>query len=254
TLDVQNKAFKDNQEQLQKDYHAGQVRLAEQDERLNNQLEKTATCKQQLEELMEQYNQYSTKLAELADVNENDMTEEEITEHIHSKQQEKEQITEKIQEMRTNRSKQTQDIQDQEREIKEENKNHQALADTIQEKEVKANRLDVELENRLSHLQTEYTITFERAKELYNKATDIDQANKRVEELKQSIERLGNVNLGAIDEYERVSERYSFLSEQRNDLVEAKQTLHQVISEMDEEMESRFSSTFSQIQQKFTEV
>src|SRR5699024_5360997 len=118
----------------------------------------------------------------------------------------------------------TKNMQDQERELKEENKEHQAFIHSIQEKEVQANRLDVALENRLNHLQSEYTITYERAKQTYEKAFDIEKAKNNVSQLKQDIERLGTVNLGAIEEYERVSERYTFLNEQKNDLVEAKET------------------------------
>lgn len=253
-LTEQDAAFRENQEQMLTRYHAYQVSLAEQEERLKSQREKTTSCNKQLQELTEQNDLYTTKLAELTDLNESDMTEEEIDQHIQEKQDEKGQITEKIQEMRTDRTGRTQWIQDQEREIKEANKHHQAFVTTIQEKEVKANRLDVELENRLSRLQTEYTLTFERAKQTYKKAADTTKANERVEQLKQSIDRLGNVNLGAIEEYERISERYDFLSEQKNDLVEAKQTLYQVIAEMDAEMENRFSTTFSQIQVEFTTV
>src|SRR5699024_110280 len=71
---------------------------------------------------------------------------------------------------------------------------------------------------------------------------------------KRSIERLGNVNIGAIEEYERIYERYSFLKEQQTDLVEAKQTLYEVIQEMDEEMQSRFGATFTQIKDEFAIV
>ena len=58
--------------------------------------------------------------------------------------------------------------------------------------------------------------------------------------IKLSIEELGTVNLGAIDEYERVAERHTFLLEQKDDLEEAKTTLHQLITEMDEEMKNAF--------------
>jgi chromosome segregation protein len=75
-----------------------------------------------------------------------------------------------------------------------------------------------------------------------------------VKELKRQITLLGEVNLGAIEEYNRVSERYQFLSEQKNDLVEAKTTLYQVIREMDEEMSKRFKTTFDAIRREFVIV
>src|SRR5699024_779818 len=124
----------------------------------------------------------------------------------------------------------------------------------IQDKEVHANRLDVELENRLSHLQTEYTMTFEKAMQTYTKAEDMENTKASVRELKQNIEQLGTVNLGAMDEYERIKERLSFLIEQKTDLVEAKEILYAIIAEMDEEMEKRFDETFSQIKEEFKNV
>ena len=72
-----------------------------------------------------------------------------------------------------------------------------------------------------------------------------EEARKKVKLIKLAIEELGTVNLGAIEEYERVSERYEFLNTQETDLEEAKDTLYQVIEEMDEEMKKRFSDTFS---------
>lgn len=72
--------------------------------------------------------------------------------------------------------------------------------------------------------------------------------------IKLAIDELGTVNLGAIDEYERVSERFTFLTEQRDDLLEAKDTLYQVIDEMDDEMKRRFEQTFNAIRSHFESV
>ncbi|MNP30359.1 Chromosome partition protein Smc [compost metagenome] len=72
--------------------------------------------------------------------------------------------------------------------------------------------------------------------------------------MKRQITILGDVNLGAIEEYNRVSERFDFLTEQKNDLVEAKTTLYQVIKEMDDEMSKRFKSTFDAIRREFVIV
>ncbi|WP_099158065.1 chromosome segregation protein SMC [Virgibacillus ndiopensis] len=250
-LSEQDSQFKENQEQLQHEFHQYQVTLAEQEERLKSQREKTNGLQSQVDELNGQYDQFTQRLEELVELKQSEVTEEEIDEQIKEKQVAKDKITAEIQQKRADRSERTQLIQDQERELKEENKKHQDYIQVIQRKEVRANRLDVDLENRLSHLQNEYTLTFERAKETYKKATDTEQAKNNVKQIKQSIERLGTVNLGAIDEYERISERYTFLSAQRDDLVQAKQTLHTVIGEMDEEMENRFETTFSAIKAEF---
>ncbi|MNM61203.1 Chromosome partition protein Smc [compost metagenome] len=92
------------------------------------------------------------------------------------------------------------------------------------------------------------------AKQRYAVPEDVPQTQTEVKELKRQITLLGDVNLGAIEEYNRVSERYQFLSEQKDDLVEAKTTLYQVIREMDEEMSKRFKTTFDAIRREFVIV
>ncbi|SEQ59431.1 condensin subunit Smc [Virgibacillus subterraneus] len=253
-LTEQEADFKENQEQLQQDFQKAQVTLAEQEERLRSQREKTNTVSDQLTEYKAQFEKYASDLNDLLEMQNSTETEADIDQNIKLAKDDKEALTSKIQYMRSNRAERTQLMQDQERELKEENTKHQSFMQEIQQKEVKANRLDVELENRLSQLQSDYTITFEKAKQTYDKTEDIEETKSMVNQIKQAIDQLGTVNLGAIDEYDRISERYDFLSEQKNDLVEAKQTLYTVISEMDEEMQKRFGETFNQIKDEFAVV
>lgn len=146
------------------------------------------------------------------------------------------------------------ELEDAEIEAKELKRQHRGLVGILKDEEVKLNRLDVELENRLTHLREEYMLTFEGAKEQYPMTIPVDEARRKVKLTRLAIEELGTVNLGAIEEYERVSERYEFLLEQKNDLQEAKDTLFIVISEMDEEMKKRFEQTFSGIRSHFEPV
>ena len=68
------------------------------------------------------------------------------------------------------------------------------------------------------------------------------------------IEELGQVNIGSIDEYERVNERFEFLSMQQNDLLEAKSKLQKSMQEMDNEVKVRFGNTFKAVADAFAEV
>ncbi|MBT2615626.1 MULTISPECIES: chromosome segregation protein SMC [unclassified Bacillus (in: firmicutes)] len=138
--------------------------------------------------------------------------------------------------------------------LKEENRLYRGIVEVIKDEEVKLTRLDVELENRLDHLREEYTLSFEGAKERYPLMMPADEAQKRVKLIKLAIEELGTVNLGAIDEYARVAERYEFLLIQKEDLQQAKDTLFQVIDEMDDEMKRRFADTFYSIRKEFEQV
>ena len=111
--------------------------------------------------------------------------------------------------------------------------------------------MDVRLDNLLLNLTEEYQITYEYAKENY--FLDIDEilARSKVNELKNKISNIGEVNLGSIEEYERVSTRYYFLESQKEDLENAKTTLLEIIKDMDTVMIDRFKMTFDAIKQEF---
>ncbi len=73
---------------------------------------------------------------------------------------------------------------------------------------------------------------------------EADEARSKVNAYKVELRNLGVVNLAAIEEYERVSGRYEFLWNQKEDLEKAKQTLLEIIEEMDSVMKDEFSLTF----------
>jgi len=253
-LTTQASELEENQDQIQHDLHQNQVSLAEQEERIRNQTEKTSTIQLQLQEAEEQHDSINSDLDELIHTHQSDSTEEEITDQIEVKKRNIDRLTAEIQEKRTKRANKTELIDDQERELKAENANYHTFIEFIQKQEVKANRLDVDLENKLSQLQTDYTLTYELASKTYEKTNDVEKTKANVKYLKQTIKDLGTVNIGAIDEYKRISERYSFLTKQKDDLVEAKQTLFSVIAEMDKVMKKRFEDTFLQISKEFSIV
>ncbi|HLR01599.1 MAG TPA: chromosome segregation protein SMC [Virgibacillus sp.] len=253
-LTEQETNFESEKSAVQNTLHQFQVKLAEQEERIRNQQDKTNELKQQLDEARKQYDRQQTELVELLSIQQTEETAAEMDQLIQEKTAEKQSVTEQIQTNRSERLNKTQMMEDKTREIKEVTKQHDIFLKKIQEKEVKANRLDVDLENKLSQLQTDYTITFEKARDTFGKTDDVETTNKQVNRLKQSIQELGTVNIGAIDEFERLSERYTFLTEQQTDLVEAKQTLYDVIAEMDAVMNKNFSETFAHISKEFTIV
>ncbi|MBY0120730.1 chromosome segregation protein SMC [Bacillus sp. S/N-304-OC-R1] len=180
--------------------------------------------------------------------------EQQLEEAAKRKLQDKTETINLISSRREERMKLQTALEDLELETKELKRLHKGMIEALKDEEVKLNRLDVELETRLTHLREEYLLSFEAAKEQYPLTMDINEARKKVKLIKLGIEELGTVNLGAIEEYDRVSERYEFLLEQKNDLQEAKDTLFQVIDEMDIEMKKRFQQTFEGIRFHFESV
>ena len=82
----------------------------------------------------------------------------------------------------------------------------------------------------------------------------IEDASKTVRLLKQQIEQMGAVNLMAIEEYDKVQERFEFLTIQQQDLLDAKKNLEDTITEMDTEVTSRFKQTFDAISSQFQQT
>ena len=124
----------------------------------------------------------------------------------------------------------------------------------LKDLEVNVSKMDVKLDYYLNTLSNDYEITFEKAKENYPLEIDVEEARSKVSTYKANIKRIGMVSLESIEEYERVSERYEFLSNQRNDLLNAKETLLEIIDEMDEVMKTEFTNTFKKIQVEFEKV
>lgn len=231
------------------------VVLASKKQYLENQREKAERTELELSEQQKKLTEASEDLNFLhGEMDSNFSGEEKLEESALKKREDKNKTIELISIRRNHRLKLQDQLEISEREVKELKRQHKQLSDLLKDDEVRLNRFDVELDNRLNHLREEYLLTFEAAKEKYILHTDVNDARKRVKLIKLAIEELGTVNLGAIDEYERVSERFYFLTDQRNDLQEAKDTLYQVIGEMDEEMKKRFHHTFTQIRSHFESV
>mgnify|MGYP001942758193 FL=1 len=250
-LTKEEKEFTNNREQMQEQLHQYEVSLAEQDERVKHQREKINLLNKQIQAHQDQYEQYVQELNEITQLSKSEESIESIEQVLVEKKSDQETYTQTIQQKRSERLQLSKLVEDEERELKEETKHHGTMLRSLQDKEVKLNRLDVELDNRLTTLQSEYTLTFEKARSSFKPAEEIAVTKQEIADLKKAIRQLGTVNLGAIDEYERLQERYQFLTKQRDDLLEAKETLYQVINEMDEVMKKRFSETFDQVQKEF---
>ena len=126
--------------------------------------------------------------------------------------------------------------------------------DEVNEILVKLSRIDVKLDNLLDSLNSDYSITYEKARNDYPLELDESDARRKVNNYKATIKNLGMVNLNAIEEYERVSTRYEFLLHQKEDLEKAEATLFEIMEEMDSVMKSEFLKTFNAINEEFKKV
>ena len=121
----------------------------------------------------------------------------------------------------------------------------------LEQKKVAA---DLEEQQLLDKLWETYELSHEAARAQRLELESAAQAQKRVGELKRTISGLGNINLDAIDEFQRVNERYTYLTGQRDDVQRSKDELERVIAEITGEMKAIFSRQFGIINAAFGET
>ena len=136
------------------------------------------------------------------------------------------------------------------------NKNHilNKYNSEFNSNEITLGKYDVKLDNYLLTLNEEYTMTYEKALHEIDTNIDIETTRLQVSKLKSSIKDLGEVNLGSIAEFERVNERYTFLTTQKDDLVKSIEELETAIASLDEIMKERFKATFASVNMEFQKV
>ena len=121
------------------------------------------------------------------------------------------------------------------------------------------------LENRAVQLKTEetqildkmwesYELTPTPAAEIAKPIENLGETRGRVQELRVKMRALGNVNLDAVDEFQRVQERYSFLREQKDDLETAQTDLRKVIEQLTVSMKEIFASEFAKLNVYFRDT
>ncbi|HEY8552043.1 MAG TPA: chromosome segregation protein SMC [Thermaerobacter sp.] len=124
------------------------------------------------------------------------------------------------------------------------------LVDGLRQLEVQAARLESERDRLMARLAEEYGI-----EELPDEAPQgWEEGQRRVQELRRRMAALGDVNLAAVEEHERVCQRYAFLAQQYDDLRRAREALRTVLAEMDREMERLFRVTYERLRVEFRQV
>lgn len=116
-------------------------------------------------------------------------------------------------------------------------------------------KLEERFENRSSYIWDEYELTYNNALPLRDESlTDVKEMRDKINELKASIRGLGVINVGAIDEYKEVKERYDFLTNQYQDLQKAESDLVKIIRDLDKQMRTQFNTEFKKIRTEFSKV
>lgn len=220
-----------------------------------SRMEQTERLTEQKSALQKEWEEQNAALASLDELERtNETSGAELDQKIAELRQDKDRVAGLIQERRSERATLFYKQEQVEQQVKEIRREVKSLEDKLHQEEVKVNRYEVELDHLLNKLSEEYEMSYDLAKQKYPVRGEIAEETQLVAKLKKQIAALGTVNLGAIEEYERLSERQQFLSTQEADLNEAKDMLYQVIQEMDTEMSRRFKETFDAISEQFRDV
>ncbi|OGP57503.1 MAG: chromosome segregation protein SMC [Deltaproteobacteria bacterium RBG_13_61_14] len=151
------------------------------------------------------------------------------------------------------------EIREQEASLKELHKNRERLHQEINDLRLKASEFKMQHEHLQESVRDKFFMELEHAvaeREAAVRAESFDpQAeHARAEELKDTLQRMGDVNLTAIEEYKELEERHSFLANQEGDLIEALDSLEKTIAKINTTYRKEFRQTFDAANAKFQEV
>ncbi|MBR3310525.1 MAG: chromosome segregation protein SMC [Solobacterium sp.] len=165
----------------------------------------------------------------------------------------RDEITNDIKGMREERISLNQDMDRKEAQIRQMRKDlsyAEASANAIR---VDQGRLETKIENNLNRLASEYRMTYEYALTVVPHET-VENAREEVAQLRSDIERLGNVNMNAPEEYTEVNTRYETMKGQIEELTLSRDKILAAIDEMDTVMKKQFREMFDKINHEFNEI
>lgn len=122
------------------------------------------------------------------------------------------------------------------------------------ELEITHSKLEYELKQAQEILSEEYSLSYQLAFEKAQKGIDIDQYQQDVSNLKRKIRGLGPVNVLAIEEYDEVKQKYDFINVQKDDLIQAKTRLEEIINKLDIFFIEAFDETYNKLRIEFQMV
>lgn len=262
-LDSTYNLLKKEEEEIQLELQDNSKEIIKVEERLFEVSKEKVTIKEKYDSKKNELNSIKEKLIEitkeyesLESISNNSISakEEELIKLFHEKNALKEQIEIRINSITKEISELKDKLEKEQADDKLKNSQLRTLEKESRDLEISINRIDVKLDNMLNTLSSEYELTYERARNEFTLDIEPEEARIKVNTFRANIKRIGMVNLDSIEEYERVNTRYVFLTNQREDLLNAEDTLLEIMNEMDEVMKEEFKITFEKIREEFQGV
>ena len=255
----------EHQQLLREQFYTSQQTITEtlskleQKEALNNerltqvkvQIHENDAQKAQLEHAISQLKTTLEKMKSLSEHHQ--VASEELKVKYTQLKKECETLTTKIAHLQAQRTQLHQQYSEAQQELKRLDTFQQQTADEYQQQSLQRNQILTKLKQYLMTLNEKYSLTFERAESQVTEH-NLQKITHHLKLLKYGLDELGEVNLGAIKEFERVNHRFNFLDAQQKDLKIAQKNLLQSMNEIDIKVKKDFKETFEKIAEAFKEL
>lgn len=178
---------------------------------------------------------------------------EEILNKFYKVSNEKESLEISLNELKNDKHDLQSEINELELQNRKMNSEYNKLLGIQKELELSISKEEMKLDSYLLRLNEEYGMTYEKASS-YEIDEPLEKVRNIVNNLKRDIKALGDVNIGSIAEFERVNERYTFLTTQKEDLTQSISDLLAIINELDDTMIDKLRNTFDSLNTEFGKV
>lgn len=159
----------------------------------------------------------------------------------------------KIEELKKDRISKNEKLNETEEQVLEQMKKIEDLKNQVVKCDIKKSKLETERDQIINKMWEEYELTPLQAAE-FKKPTNVQEVQRKVNNLRSDIKGLGSINIDSIEEYKKLKERYDFMSEQRLDLENTMAKLRKVIVDLTDVMRKQFDEKFKIINKNFAEV
>lgn len=255
-LETEFKQTSDEYKKLNEQKLTFEVNVGKLDERLKNisedrqeTYEKTRYYREEkLPQIKEELKELSEKINDTINEKKDNHTK---IEELRTKQRE---LSNTLDNLKQERENTRETLSEKETRQKELAKQEKEIDQQSSQLKMKKSRIETELSNILERLDEQYDMEPQEALNHKEAIDDFKKYEYQIKNIQSEINQLGEVNLGAIEEYNRLQERMDFLKDQQKDLRSAQKSLNKLLSEIDSTMKNSFSETVTKINQTFKRV
>ena len=176
---------------------------------------------------------------------------EDLLSEIEIKKKEERDLTSKLNEIQENRKIVSQELREKEVVMRKKEQTAQNLKDHIRNYEIKNRENELRLVNIKDRIREAYKVDVASTEVQIEENINWEDTKNQIEVLKIKLDKIGPVNLMAIDEHKELEERFSFLTQQQEDLLRAKESLHKAIIKINRTTKQLFIEAFQKIQVEF---